>query len=597
MMVDDSGRVIEFLVIGAYLLFLLGIGVAFRRFNANISDFFRNGARGTWWLVGMSSFMAGISAYTFTGASGVAYKAGWSVAIIYFANAAGYFVNFLFLAPWFRQLRAITTPEVIRLRFGVGTQQFYAIFGVLTSLLYSGLQLWALAIFSSAVFGFEVWQVIVAIGLVVLFYSTTGGSWAVMATDFVQSLVMIPMTILITVLCLIEVGGFSGFSSLISEAGLQSDFRLINSPEEFPLMQFTLLWAGAMFLKQVVEHNTLMSAQRYFAVKDGREARKAAFLAFCMMSLGSLFWFIPPMVSRLLYEADVTAMGAQLNDASEAAFAVASMNLLPLGLTGMIVVAMFAATMSSMDSGLNRNAAIFVRDIYPALCRLTGKKELEDRGLLLLGRVFSIFFGFTIIGMSLYFATAGGSGMFDVMLNIGAMLGLPLAMPLLMGLFVRRVPAWSAIVSVLCALAPALLSELGDTSWNFQTKVLANMAAGVVGFIVTMPFWSTAPEKYRTQVDDFFERMHRPVDFEKEVGGANDTSQLALIGSFTLAVGVFILFFLLLPNELPGRLSILFVAGTVITVGALMVNAGRRAKARLAAEETRDDGAEEVNRR
>jgi solute:Na+ symporter, SSS family len=577
---DDFSRIIEFVVIGVYLVFLLGIGLAFRRFNSNISDFFRNGARGTWWLVGTSSFMAGISAYTFTGASGVAYKAGWSVAIIYLANAAGYFVNFLFLAPWFRQLRAITAPEVIRLRFGPGTQQFYALFGVLTSLLYSGLQLWALAIFSSAVFGFQVWQVIVVIGLVVLFYSTTGGSWAVMATDFVQSLVMIPMTILITVLCLMEVGGFNGLFRLIEQAGLSTDYSIINSPGDFPVMQFTLVWAAAMFLKQVVEHNTLLSAQRYFSVKDGREARKAAFLAFCLMTLGCSFWFIPPMVSRLLFEADVATMGAMLNDPTEAAFAVASMKLLPLGLTGMIVVAMFAATMSSMDSGLNRNAAIFVRDIYPAICRLLGKKSLGDTGLLLLGRCFSIMFGFAIIGMSIYFATVGGSGMFDTMLKVGAMLGLPLAVPLLMGLFIRRAPAWAGIASVLCALAPAITADINGWAWNFQTMVLANMSAGVAAFLATMPFWGTASEEYQKQVDDFFERMHRPVDFEKEVGGSNDTSQLTLIGAFTLAVGGFILLLLLLPNAWQGRLSILFVASIVITVGTVMFAVGRRARRR-----------------
>jgi solute:Na+ symporter, SSS family len=105
------------------------------------------------------------------------------------------------------------------------------------------------------------------------------------------------------------------------------------------------------------------------------------------MSLGSFFWFIPPMVARLLYEADVLVMGAQLNNPAEAAFAVASINLLPLGMTGMIVVAMFAATMSSMDSGINRNAAVFVRDIYPALCRLVGRDTVGEKGLLLLGRI------------------------------------------------------------------------------------------------------------------------------------------------------------------------------------------------------------------
>ncbi len=575
---EDLDRTIEFAVIVVYLLFLLGIGLAFRRFNANISDFFRNGARGAWWLVGSSAFMAGISAYTFTGASGVAFEAGWSVAVIYLGNAMGFLFNFLFLAPWFRQLRAITAPEVIRLRYGFLTQQFYAVFGVLMALLSAGLQLWALAIFCSAVFGFEVWHVILVIGAVVVFYSTTGGSWAVMATDFVQSLVMIPMTVLITVLCLIEVGGLAGFGSLINQAGLSSDFRLINASGDFSLERFTWIWAAAMFLKQTVEHNTITAAQRYFAVKDGRQARKAALLAFFMMSLGSFFWFIPPMVARLLYEEDVMAAGEALNVPAEAAFAVASLKLLPLGLTGMIVVAMFAATMSSMDSGVNRNAAIFVRDLYPAICRVFRLRGFGDFGLLVMGRIFSVFFGGTIILMALYFALVGGRGMFDVMLDIGAMLGVPLAVPMLMGLFIKRVPPWAAVFSVLCAFVPSIIGSVGEEVWNFQTKVLVNMGVGAAGFLLTIPFWGKVSQDYRQQVDDFFERMYRPVDFEKEIGGANDLSQLALVGGFTIAVGMFVLGLLLLPNPWTGRLAIFIVAATIIGIGLLMTLAGKRGR-------------------
>jgi Na+/proline symporter len=92
-----------------------------------------------------------------------------------------------------------------------------------------------MAIFTSAVFGFQIWQVIVVIGAVVVFYSTTGGSWAVMATDFVQSLIMIPLTVVIGVICLIEVGGMTGLNQLIAEAGLSQEYRLVNSPDDFPV--------------------------------------------------------------------------------------------------------------------------------------------------------------------------------------------------------------------------------------------------------------------------------------------------------------------------------------------------------------------------
>lgn len=573
---DDFSRSIEFIVIAVYMLFLLGIGFAFKNFNSNISDFFRGGGRATWWMVGTSAFMASISAYTFTGASGVAFEAGWSVSIIYIANSLGFLLAFLFFAPWFRQIRAITGPEVIRMRYGILTQQFYAGLNILLQMLGGGLQLWAMAIFTSAVFGFDIGIVIVVIGFVVVFYSTTGGNWAVMATDFVQSLIMIPLTILIAIICLIHMGGFSGMAELVGEAGLKNDFRIINDSGDFPFEQFTFAWAIALIINSSILSNTMVSGQRYFSVKDGRDARKAAFLAFILMSFGCIFWFIPPMTARLFFEAEVLALGTNLNNPAEASYALTSLKLLPMGMTGLIVVAMFSATMSSLDSGINRNAGIFVRDIYPALCRCFRIREMGEKGQLLLSRIFSLFFGLLIILTALYFALAGGRGMFDVMLTIAAMFGIPLAIPMLLGLFFKKVPSWSALFSVIAGASPAIYSHVAFLEWNFQTKAFMNLSFGTVAFIATLIFWPMVSNDYRKKVESFFERMYRPVDFEKEIGQANDLRQLSVIGAFTIAIASFLLLLLLLPNEWSGRLAILSLAGTVMIIGSLMYWAGRK---------------------
>ncbi|MBT5168557.1 MAG: transporter, partial [Opitutales bacterium] len=63
---------VEYIVIISYLILLLAVGWYFKRFNKDTNDFLKGGCRGTWWLVGMSSFMSAFSAWTFTGAAGVA---------------------------------------------------------------------------------------------------------------------------------------------------------------------------------------------------------------------------------------------------------------------------------------------------------------------------------------------------------------------------------------------------------------------------------------------------------------------------------------------------------------------------------------------
>ena len=571
---------VEYVVIGCYLAVLVGVGMVFRRFNENVSDYFRNGCKGTWWLVGSSAFMTAFSAWTFSGAAGAAYEAGWSVLVIYLANSVGFAINGLFLAKWFRQTRAITGPEVIRLRFGIPTQQFYAWMSFAMQTLYSSLHLLGLAIFCSAVFGYKIEQVIVVVGAVVLLYSLIGGSWAVTATDFLQTLILIPITILVGVLCLVKIGGVGALFQGIQNMGLSSDYGVFNAPDQFPLRAYTYAWAIAMLLKNVIGYNTLTSAQRYFLVKDGREAQKAAWLGFVLMTAGAFLWFIPPMTARLLFHAEVMAI--DIPKAAEAAYAIASLNVLPLGMTGLMVVAMFAATMSSMDSGLNRNAAIFTNDIYPTLCRLFGRAAMQGKSLMRLGQVFSAVFGVFIVSIATYFANTEGRGVFEHMLNIGALLALPMAVPALLGLFIRTSPSWAAIVTVCVTLIPSAIgffsAELFGETWSFQQKVFINLTVGVVAYLLTVPFWNRAPELYKRQAQDFFDRMLMPVDFEKEIGAPNDLRQLKIIGSFAAIIGGLICTLVLLPNPLIGRLGILFVGGFVLVVGGVFIWLGQRSE-------------------
>ena len=88
---------IEYLVIVAYLMLIIVVGFVFKRFSANTDDYFKGGSKGTWWLVGSSAFMSAFSAWTFTGAAGIAYESGFSAMFIFIGNALGFFVNFLFM--------------------------------------------------------------------------------------------------------------------------------------------------------------------------------------------------------------------------------------------------------------------------------------------------------------------------------------------------------------------------------------------------------------------------------------------------------------------------------------------------------------------
>jgi SSS family transporter len=574
---------IEYLVIIGYLILIAVVGLVFKKFSSDTDDYFKSGSKGSWWLVGSSAFMSAFSAWTFTGAAGVAFESGFSVMIIFLGNAFGFFLNFLFLGPWLRQMRVTTFPEAISKRFGEGTRMFYALYEVPVRILYSAMALYGLGIFCSAVFGYNIYQVILVCGVVVLFYSATGGRWAVMATDFLQGLILIPLTLLIAWLCLRELGGLDSLFQQIEAQGLAEDFSLINDSALFA-GAYTWGWASAMVTKGFLVFNSMYAGPRYFSVKDGREARKAALLASFLFLVGGLIWFLPPITARLLFAEEVLALG--ISKPAEAAYAIASINLLPTGLIGLIVVAILTASMSTMDTGLNTNVAILIKDIYPKLVarfKWTPKPEAE---LLIFGRLYTWFMGVFIVLLALYMAQAKGKGIFEIMLDVGALLMSPIQIPLMWGLFVKRTPSWAAMLSIGCAFTVSVLaffdiplSTFGfsdEVAWTFQVKFFGVLIAGSLGFLLSIPFAPAKDSGHRKMVDSFITTMKTPIDFEGEVGASNDLAQLKTIGWFGAAIAGFIALMLLIPNPAGGRAAIAVLALVIGGVSALMIKAGSK---------------------
>lgn len=109
-----------------------------------------------------------------------------------------------------------------------------------------------------------------------------------MATDFLQSMVMLSMAIMLAALCLIEVGGVGGFFSMLRETGVFEDFRVIKSSDTYPDGKYTFAWATAVTIYPIIVLASLEDSPRFFAVKDGASVRQAARSAVCKSNLRQL---------------------------------------------------------------------------------------------------------------------------------------------------------------------------------------------------------------------------------------------------------------------------------------------------------------------
>jgi Na+/proline symporter len=322
--------------------------------------------------------------------------------------------------------------------------------------------------------------------------------------------------------------------------------------------------------------NMTQGAMRFFSVKDGKEARKSALLAASLMGLGCLVWFIPPMVGRLLYNKEILATTADPAKAAESAYAVTSFSVLPAGLTGVMVVAMFAATISSMDTGLNRNAALIVRNIIPAILRVLKKKEIHHSAEILISRSVTLVMGMVIIGMALGYSSMKGTDLFQIVLNIVTIVMIPTSVPMLFAFLIRKTAPWAAASSILLGFLPSLIQWVGGYAWNYQERTAYVTIGAVLGFLIAIPFYKSSTDEYKKRVGGFMDKMRKPVDFEAEIGGSNDGFQMLVIGKYGMTLGSLLMLLVLVPNPLWGRVCAVAVAGFVLLVGYLLYQLGRR---------------------
>lgn len=571
-------RRVDLAIVVLYLVFIVAIGFLFSGKSNNPSNYFRGGGKLLWWMTGASAFMVQFSAWTFTGAAGKAYNDGLAVAVIFVGNAIGYFVSFLLVAEMFRQTRCITPVDAIRRRYGPVNEQFFTWAQVPLGVIQAGIWLNGLAIFSSAVFGIPIEWTIVITGFIVMFVSLTGGAWAVVASDYVQMLVIMAISITATIFVFIEIG-------------------VTNVVTQFPNDMFTnnmnyvglfFVWALMSISKQIFSTNNMYDASRYLVAKDSAHAKKAALLASILMFCGTFIWFLPPMAAAgagIDLAATYPTLGAKAADAAYLAFVDF---LMPVGMVGIMMAALFSATMSSMDSGLNRSAGIMCMNFYQPVIK---RGKASDSELMVVGKLITFLFGVIIVLVGLFIASLKEISLFDIMLQMGSLIQMPILIPLFLAVFVKKVPDWTPWATVLLGvcvslvskyvLTPDMLGGLFDIEFTsreradlvFIISMFLHLTVTTGFFFWTRRFYNGLSELRHEEVDKFFEDISTPVISEEGVSDT-DREQRNKLGTLAMIYGGTIFLLPLVPQP-DGDFGIALLGfsitgGIVFVIGALL---------------------------
>lgn len=570
----------DYIVIGFYLVFMLTIGVVFRRMSKDTSDYFRAGGAMPWWLTGASAWIFSFSAWTFTGAAAKVYETGTLVLPVFYATALALCFVLAFTCLRFRRMRVITWMEGVRLRYGPFSEQFYTWIKLPLLLLFSGASLNAIAVFMSAVFNVPMNTMLVVLGTIVTVVAFAGGSWAVLASDFVQAFLIVTITLCTAIMTLArpEVGGLGGLLHKVPAAHFHWN--------ELARPELLVIWLVATMWLKFSDENNMERATMYLMTCGDRDAKRMVLIPLVGTLLGPLIWFIPSMAATILHPHLAQDFPA-LKQPHEAAFLAVSMDVMPRGLLGLLLSAMLGATVTSMDAGLNKNVGIAIRSLYKPLFAPTA----SEKHLLIAGKLCTLVFGAVIVLLALFINNIRETNLFDFLNQLAANLLMPLALPLIFGLFYKRTPGWSAWSTALIAgTASWLLGNYWITPETFQrwmgwrtplsrdeatylklavTTLGGTVIIGSLWYFFTSLFYKATPVAEKERIEEFFDNLVTPV--HKEAAGKVQAVVYKLLGSLCLVYGTFILLLIFVPNRFAGRLAFLFCGGAMVLGGAILV--------------------------
>lgn len=532
-------------IIIGYFAFIIISALIFRRFTNSSSGFIRGGGAMMWWMAGATAFMTQFSAWTFTGAAAKAYEDGFAILFLFWGNALGFFVAAAYFAARYRQLRVETAMEVIRVRFGRTAEQVYTWFSFPLTTISAAVWLNGLAIFVAAVFNIDLYITILFIGVLVIFIAVSGGSWTVSATNVIQLILLMAITLTVGIFALVDVGGPIALvenSTIPSYMGANINY-----------WQIFLLWGCAILFQQTISINNTLTCYRFLVTTNEKEAQKAALVAGVLFIIGPVMWFIPPWVSST-FNVNLHDIYPNLGaGANSAAYLYYIEHHMPRGMLGLVLAAMIAATISPMTTTLNRNAGIFVRNVYQSIV----SSNSTDKQQLMVGRWATIISGIISIITALLFASIKEYSFFDIMMFFSAFVQAPLTIPSLLGLVIYKTPDWSGCATICVGLLVSLLMKfIFEVDWllplfnassfthreqvdlTVVATLIAQMAITGGFFFSTRYFYKKPIGKRGEELDLMFHHLKTPIAASEEA--QIDHRQGYYLGRLSMALGILV---------------------------------------------------------
>ena len=357
---------LDWTVIIAYVAGLLGISYYLSKGQETTTDYYLAGRKFKWWQVGLSTMATQLGAVSFISAPAfVGYREGGGLKWLTYEFAVPLAMIFLIIVIYPPLYRSgfVSIYEYLEKRFGGSTRLILSCVFQFSRAFAAGITVYAIAIILSAVFAIPIWINIVIAGVIALIYDYLGGMKAVVISDVLQMAILAFGIVVCSWYALDLLDGWNAFIGQVESGRLNViDFSNtgIGTGEEFG---FWPMVVGGFFLYSSYYGCDQSQAQRMLSASDLGNVRKAlTFNGMLRFPLVVLYCFMGLLIGT--FAMTTPSFASKIPEARpDYLVPVFIIQYLPNGVIGLLVVAIFSAAMSSLDSALNSLSAATVEDL------------------------------------------------------------------------------------------------------------------------------------------------------------------------------------------------------------------------------------------
>ena len=470
---------IDYVILVAYLLFILYIGIAVGKKEMKGKEFFKGDGTIPWWVTSVSLFATLLSPISFLSLAGNSYSGTW---ILWFAQLGLLIavpMAIIFFLPVYRNLNLDTAYHYLEIRFDKRLRVISSVLFIIYQIGRMSIIMYLPAIALAAVTGIRPLYIILFMGVIATIYSSFGGIKSVLWTDFIQGVVLIGGGVFALIVLIFAIDGGVGeiFNTGIANNKFLSE-AIVFDPT-FTRDSILLLIVGAGLSTGFSYISSQDMVQRYLTTTDIKQMNKMT-MGNGVLSLGTatLFFFL----GTALFVFYTQRMGDNIPAGnSDLIFANFIVSELPVGVSGLLIAALFAAGQSTLSTGLNSVATSWTLDIQQILM-----PGLDDRRSTRIARYVSAIVGVFSILVAIILANSDISSAYEWFNGLmGLVLGI-VGGTFALGVLTKKVNADGALMAFIAtSIVAVYVSYFTDISlWAYS--IINLISSFVFGYIFSM---------------------------------------------------------------------------------------------------------------